>query len=268
MTIAHLNYKFLRQCPGVNLHKTSPTSGRPGRERDYPRMEAALIDFQYIFMNEKSGALVIRMLSKFAQTHIIASHLTMAKSAPTDDARISLVNDAYKNFDRLAICLNHLFVQFSVNQTVTRSGFIPRQDEKITREIYIPTLKVLSDEKWKSVTTILTLMFEDYRDQNHAEVITKAHSAVQKFLQILVGDKEKNGKRELGKLFGTAKTLGLIPANRFTEPMISVFQGYFSSERAEKSTAKPAKETADAKDSLLMMNVVMVFLQHCLQHSS
>jgi hypothetical protein len=108
-------------------------------------------------------------------------------------------------------------------------------------------------------------MFEEYRDRNYAEAITKAHAAVHRYLQILVGEDGKSGKGEVGKLFAAAKEAGLVPANRFSEPLVNLLQGYIVSERATNSTAKPALREATASDALLMMNVVLVFLQHCLQ---
>src|SRR5690606_3714440 len=98
---------------------------------------------------------------------------------------------------------------------------------------------------------------------NYSETITIAHRAVQRFLQKLVGEEGKNGKGEVGKLFSKAKSEGIIPVNRFTEPIVQVFQNFISSERANKSSAKPAKEEASSNDALLVMNVVMIFLQYC-----
>lgn len=123
--------------------------------------------------------MVFRMLSKFAESHI--DHF----------------DEAFNKFNQLANCLNHIFEQFAVNQLVTRNGFVPRQDDKITEEVYIPTLSILADPKWKSVSTDLALMFEDYREENYAEAITKAHRAVQRFLQVLVGEEGKSGKGEV-----------------------------------------------------------------------
>ncbi|MDA1323197.1 MAG: hypothetical protein O3C34_00485 [Proteobacteria bacterium] len=148
---------------------------------------------------------------------------------------------------------------------LTRNGLIPRQDDKITEQIYEPTLKILSDPKWNSVDTHLADMFQDYQDRNYPEVITKAHGVVQRFLQILVGEEGKGGKGEIGKLFSKAKKTNAIPVNRFTEPLLNIFQGFIVSERATNSTAKPALNDATPSDALLVMNVVMVFLQHCLQ---
>ena len=150
---------------------------------------------------------------------------------------------------------------------VTRNGLIPRQDDRIDKEVYEPTLKVLSDPKWKSVSDDLADMFNDYQKQSYPEAITKAHSAVQRFLQILVGNEGKNGRGELKELFALARKHGVISENQFTREIVQVFQGFISSERANNSTAKPALRTTSSSDALLVMNVVMVFIQHCLQNA-
>ncbi len=264
-TIEYLNNAFLRQCPGRHLHAVQPQRDhyRGGYGNESERMKAAITDFQHIFLREKTDAMVFRMLSKFAESHIDGYH--RANETQDDVERKKLIDEAFNKFDRLANCLNHIFEQFAVNQLVTRNGFVPRQDAKITEEVYIPALSILADPKWKSVSTDLALMFEDYREENYAEAITKAHRAVQRFLQVLVGEEGKSGKGEVGKLLQKAKEDGVIPVNRFTEPLVSVIQGFITSERATNSTAKPTTKDATASDALLMMNVVMVFLQFCLQ---
>ncbi|MDP2703766.1 MAG: hypothetical protein Q8P01_00875 [bacterium] len=268
-TIDYLNYVFLRQCPGKHLHGVKPQLDdyHGGYCNESDRTNAALLDFQDIFLQEKSDAMVFRMLTKFAQTYIDDFDLNRARDEGDGKKREGYIADAFKQFDVLANCLNHIFEQFSVNVMLTRNGLIPRQDKKIIEEIYTPTLKILADPKWRGVSDDLAKMFEDYRDENYPEAITKAHGAVQRFLQILVGEEGKSGKGEVGKLFGKAKQEGIIPVNRFTEPLVNVLQGFIPAERATNSTAKPALKTATSADALLMMNVVMVFLQHCLQKS-
>ena len=267
-TIEYLNYTFLRQCPSKHLHGIKPKSDhyRGGYSNESERMEAALTDFQHIFLQEKSDAMVFRMLSKFVSCYIDGYDYGRAAESKDDEERKKLINEAFGKFDRIGNCLNHIFEQFAVNQVVTRNGFIPRQDEKIMNEIYIPTLRILADPKWKPVSIDLAKMFEDYREENYPEAITKAHSSVQRFLQILVGEEGKNSKGEVGGLFRKAKDEGVIPINRFTEPIINAIQGFIPSERATNSTAKPALKNATSSDALLMMNVVMVLLQHCLQN--
>lgn len=265
-TINYLNHAFLRQCPGKHLHAIKPESDHRGGFGNQPkRMKASLMDFQQIFLQEKSDPLVFRMLSKLAETYIDEYNYGLAARATDETELEKLLNEAFGRFDRFANCLNHIFEQFAVNQIVTRNGFVPRQDQKITDEIYTPTLLVLANPKWKSVSDDLTRMFEDYRAENYPETITKAHAAIQRFLQIIAGDEGKNGKGEVGKLFQAAKEKGLIPSNHFTVPLLNLIQEFIVSERANNSTAKPTLKDATSSDAMLVMNVVMIFLQHCLQ---
>jgi hypothetical protein len=256
-TIAHLNEKFLRTCPGKHLHQAS------GDSADLE--EAALKDFREIFVNEKNDALVLRMLSKFVERHIDYQSLGWAKQE-TGEVRAESIKKAFWSLNRLAKCLNHIFEQFAVNQVVTPTGFVPRQDEKITEQLYKPTLTILADPKWATVSADLSEMFVDYREQRYPEVISKAHSAVQRFLQIQVGEEGKSGKGELSKLVREAKDRGIIPTNRFIDPVLSAILSYIPSERAINSTAKPAVKETTPAEAMLMMNVVMILLQFCLQN--
>lgn len=261
--IVHLNHTYLRLCPGRNLHSTPPTFdyGYSSATR-----AAAARDFRRIFL-EEGEPLVLRMLSKFAEQLIEEHYLKAAKKEVDSDKRTKYVSDAFQKLDRFAYCINHIFEQFAVNQLLTRNGFIPRQDETIEKELYKPTLKALSDPKWEPVNKILAPMFEDFREGRYPETITKAHSAVHCFLQIIVGEPGTNAKGELGRLMKDGKKTGLIPTNQFTEPFLQNIQSFITSERATNSTAKPAQIPASSSDALLMMNMTLLFLQHCLQRS-
>lgn len=266
-TIEYLNHSFLRLCPGRHLHNIKPQNNLHGSSysNEHDRKKAALMDFQHILLQERSDAMVFRMLSKFCSSYIDGYSYRRAVESDNGEQRKELVDQAFERFDKLGNCFNHIFEQFAINQIVTRNGFVPRQDKKIIDNIYTPTLRALADPRWKTVSDDLTKMFDDYREENYSETITKAHSSVQRFLQIIVGNEGKSGKGEFAKLFQEAKNKGLIPANRFTEPLINVMQGFIVSERATNSTAKPTLIDATAPDALLMMNVVLVFLQYCLQ---
>ncbi len=267
-TIEYLNHAFLRRCPGKHLHKIKPeveSYGRGGIDNKHDRMAGALLDFQYIFVSEESEAMVFRMFTYFILCHINRTDYEWAKKEKNAKKRREYIESAFKNFDKLVNCLNHIFEQFFVNVVLTRNGLVPRQDEKITERIYVPTLKILADPKWKTISDDLAKMFIDYQEKKYSEAITKAHGVVQRFLQISVGEEGKNSKGEVGKLFKKAKNENFIPINRFTEPIITVFQKFISSERATNSTAKPTLRNATSSDALLLMNVIMIFLQHCLQ---
>jgi len=207
---------------------------------------------------------VLLMLSAFVEAHIKSYALNAARKERGKVKRREYVDDAFEYVDRLATTFNYIFRQFVLNLRVTRNGFVPVQDAKIAEAIYTPALKALSDPKYAGVNDDLAKMFADYRSRNFSEVITKAHSAVQRFLQIHAGEEGKNAKGELGQLFLAAKTNGLFSTTRFGEPLINVLKGYFPSERATKSTAKPALAEATWRDAMLMMDLTMVFLKHCL----
>lgn len=259
-TIVYLNTRYLRLCPGESFHKL------PRGTREHEQQDAALKDFRRILLHEKTEALVYRMISYWLKTHINRFDYDVAARTADETERKKLIDRAYLKFDRLANCLNHIFDQFSINHMVTRGGLVPRQDERITDTVYRPALQVLADPKWRSVSADLAEMFADYREGQYPETITKGHRAVQRFLQILVGEEGHSGKGEVAKLFAEAKRKGLIRADTYTERIISALQSHIVSARANRSTAKPALETAMPSDALLMMNVVMVLLQHCLQN--
>jgi hypothetical protein len=204
------------------------------------------------------------MLSVFAHAHIVKWAYDAAKKETDGTKRAELIEKAFKEFDRLAKTLNYLFQQFAVNILVTRNGFVPVQDQKIADQVYAPALSSLSDPKYARVNDDLARMFGDYRAGRYGEVITNAHCALQRFLQINTGIEGKNGKGELKDLFLAAKRNGLVSSARFGEPLVKVLEGFFPSERATKSTAKPALSEATPRDAMLMMDLLMVFLQHCL----
>jgi len=263
IAVYHLNRSFLRELPGKRLHKIKPVRDGYGNNDD-ELCEAAYEDFREIILKCENEDIVLRLLSKLAEAQIDGWRYKAAAEEQDATLRQKYVQEAFEKFDQLASALNYLFRQFAVNMQVTRSGFIPVQDRKIAEEIYAPTLAALSDPKYVRVSDDLAKMFADYRAGDFGEVITKAHSSVQRFLQICVGDEGKNGKGELRELFATAKARGLTSSTRFGEPLIKVLEGFFPSERATKSTAKPTLTEATPRDAMLMMDLAMVFIQHCL----
>ncbi|MDE0518944.1 MAG: hypothetical protein OXH36_05250 [Bdellovibrionales bacterium] len=205
------------------------------------------------------------MLSVFAQKLIKQDYLDKAGKSNNTKDRKQYINLAFASFDELQNCLNHIFDQFCINQMLTRNGFIPRQDKRILDQIYIPTIKCLSDPKWKIVDNDLRSVFQDYRNGAYQEAITKAHSVVHRFLQIYLSKGNKNSKGELGKLFQEFKRDDVMSGNTFVIKIIDAVQSFLSSERATKSTAKPASKNVTSSEALLVVNAVMIFLQYCLK---
>ncbi len=257
--IKDLNYLFLRECPGKRLHKTPPKKEdrRSYGTLDYDQIRAATEDFKDIFLNKTSEALIFRMLSKFAEEYIDYQQYKWAEQE-TEKGKINdYIEKAFEKFDRLANCLNHIFEQFAINALLTREGIIPRQDQKITEDIYVPVIQLLSNPEWKAINEELKSSFDNFHNKKYEDCIAFAHNVVQGFLQILIhGEYGKNGSGELARLFAEAKTKGYFNDD------FDFFKNFFSAFRANKSTSKPKKQNATANDALLMLNVVMIFLQH------
>ena len=267
--INYLNNRYLRELPGKRVHALGPPKQHTHAGDDYERLEAAYKDFQDIFLNSK-GVLVLEMLSVFQQYHIEGYHYNAAKKETDKAKRDKHVADAFEAFDRLATLPQYIFEQFEVNQTMTRGGLVPRQDEVIASSLVEPTLSALSDPKWENVNADLAAMLRDFRGLNYPEVVTKAHTAVHRFLQIWTGGEEgKNGQGELGGLVDEARKQGLIPAkDKFVGKVMQALLSYLPSERASKSSAKPSVVDVEPAEAMLVMNTVFVLLQYCLQKTS
>ena len=91
--IIQLNNRYLRLLPGKNMHYLSQGKSE---------FQAGIEDFEYIFLNERSGDLVLCMLSLFAKEHISDWWLHPAQEKKDSEEREGLINQAFDEFDRLA----------------------------------------------------------------------------------------------------------------------------------------------------------------------
>ena len=263
-TLKQLNHRFRRNLPAKGISQFNISA--PLESDSY--FSIAIEDFKTIFIYADSEDLVLYMISLFAGGLINKHQLEEAQASEDCDERNNLITNAYKRFDVFATHLNHLFEQFSVNVVISRNGIVPRQEDRITKEIYIPTLEVLSDPKWNSVNSILFEMFSDYQEQKYSEVITKAHSAMHQFLKVALENEGQSGKGEFGKLFNKAKANNVISNNVEINHVVNSIKSTLSSERAKKSTAKPTVQKANSADAQLVMNYCFVMIQHCLHNFS
>lgn len=260
-----LNFRFKRILPAKNTFAIIPDHERSFAASPQ-HIEAAKTDFEQIFIFGESEDLVLFMISLFAGCLINNQEIETAQKTQNIEERKKLVGLAYMEFDLFAKRLNYLFEQFSVNIVVSRCGMIPRQDDRITEDIYEPTLQILSDPIWDPVNSILDEMFTNFRNQQYPEVITNAHNAVHRFLQIALGKNGNLGKGEFGRLFNQAKSNNLISNNSEIEDSVKLMKSFLPSQRAKRSTAKPTSHTANSADALLVMNISIVLIQHCLQN--
>jgi hypothetical protein len=210
-TIEYLNKQFLRECPGKELHQIQPTRGYERLStNETDRMDAALEDFAQIFL-QRPGVMVHRMLSVFASCHI--EHNTLKNAEKSQDTkRKELVDSAFEKFDRLANCLNHMFEQFAVNQLVTRAGFVPRQDDLVTAEVYVPTLAALSDPRWKPVSNDLASAFGDYRNKAYPEAITKHTQPCNGSCRFLRATEARTARARSANCFNRRRSLARFPS--------------------------------------------------------
>ena len=259
-----LNYQFTRIRPAINVHKAILSEGRLPFNTNL--IVPALKDFRNLFINGKSEDLVLLMLSLYAYCLIDKHELNLADHETDSEKRKQYVDSAFGRFDNFANHLNHLFDQFGVNIIVTRLGFVPRQDKKIVKNVYEPTLEILSDPKWDSVNSIFREVFAEYHAQRYPDAITKAHNAVHQFLKIVFGEDGSSGKGQFGNLIKKAKSQEIISKTKEIQVLINWITRFLPSERANKGSAKPTSQTANSADALLVMNAALVLIQHCLQN--
>lgn len=231
-------------------------------------LNSACYDFYEIFMKEDENV-VMELLSLYCKELISerADETVSRKEGETKEAyQERLENWRWEDFDNFAKYLNEVFADFGINLYLTRQGFIPRQEEKIIKEIYEPVLSYLSHPKWKEVGKLLSDSFDEYRKntpQGYSNCVTNTISAIQAFLQVIVNG--KTGKGEISKLITEAQRRSLIPNDFFTRKIFENIESIFARERQETGIAHPKKQYATEKNARTILNLAMIFLQHCIQ---
>jgi hypothetical protein len=170
-----------------------------------------------------------------------------------------------QEFEEFARDLNEVFGQFGINVYLTRQGFMPSQEEKIIETIYRPVLSVLSDARWKEVNDLISFAFKEFEKKTpdgFSISITSTVAAVQAFLQLLVNG--KSGKGDIGDLILIGQKTGKIPNDVFSQTIFKNINSILARERQQKGIAHPPQEIATEKNALVMLNIAMVFFQHCL----
>jgi len=231
-------------------------------------LNSACHDFYEIFMNQDENV-VIELLSLYCNVLISerAKETIYRKEGESEEEYSQrLENWRWEEFDKFRKNLNEVFTDFGINLYLTRQGFAPRQEEKIIEEIYEPVLNYLSHPEWREVSKILSDAFDEYRKntpQGYSNCVTNVISAIQAFLQIVVNG--KTGKGEISKLIPMAQKKKLIPEDSSTQKIFDNLESIFARQRQETSIAHPKKQYANEKNTRLMLNLAMVFLQHCIQ---
>ena len=230
--------------------------------------DSAKMDFEHIFRNESQHVL-FELLSCFCRAILVErSDKTIWKSDSESDEEYkrSLNEWRYEDFDKFAERLNDVLEHFGVNVVLTRQSFIPRQDRRITKEVYEPVLQFLSNEKWKPVSRDLGDAFRDYQLKTvdgYSSCITHTISAIEAFLQIVLYG--ETGKGTLSFLIQEAQKKSLIPNDTFTGQIFRNIEAIFMRERKETGDAHPKKEYANERNAKTLLNLAMIFFQHCIQ---
>ena len=231
-------------------------------------LNSACIDFYKIFM-EQNENVVIELLSLYCKILISErkdKEIAQDFDEEEEEYQQRLENWRWEDFDKFREYLNEVFTDFGINLYLTRQGFMPCQEEKIVKEIYEPVLSFLSHPRWKEVSKILSDAFDEYRKstpQGYSNCVTNTVSAIQAFLQIVVnGD---TGKGEISKLIPAAQKKELIPSDFFTQEIFKNIESILARQRKETGIAHPKKEYATEKNSRLVLNLAMIFIQHCIQ---
>ncbi len=229
----------------------------------------ARMDFEHIFRNESQNVL-LELFSCFCRAILVErSDKALYKSSDeTDEEFRNRLNEyRHEDFDKFAERINDVFEHYGVNVLLARQGFIPRQDDKITKEIYIPVLQFLSAESWMPVNRDLRDAFKAYQektDQGYSNSITHAVAALQAFLQITV-DGKSGSSEGIVSLVKKAQEMETIPTDKFSSEAFKNLDAVLMKERGKTGNAHPKQEYANEKNARLVLNLVMVFIQHCIQ---
>jgi len=231
-------------------------------------LNSACYDFYEIFMKQDEHV-VMELLSLYSKALISEradETIHRKKDEIEEEYQKRLQNWRWKDFDKFSENLNEIFTDFGINLYLTRQGFMPRQEEKIVKEIYEPVLSYLSHPRWKEVSKLLSDSFDEYRkntSQAYSNCVTNTVSATQAFLQIVVNG--KTGKGEISKLIPEAQKKNLIPNDFFTQKIFANIESIFARQRQETGIAHPKKEYATEKNARTILNLAMIFFQHCIQ---
>lgn len=228
---SYCNYSLAHGGPHFDYHNFLETCCK----------EKTKLDFENIFLTE-SQDVVYELVSYYINR---------------------LNSDTYIKFTNM---FNDISSQFGLNISLNKSGIILRQEEKITTEIYEPVLNFLSDKKWEPVNRDLSDAFKDYHKntpEGYSSCITHTVSSIQAFLQILV--KDEIGKGEIAELVNFGIKNQVIPDDPFSVKILKDTISIMMQERQKKGDPHPKLEYANQKSARLLLNLAMIFMQHCAQ---
>jgi hypothetical protein len=236
---------------------------------EHPSWNNACSDFYSIF-TKQPGNVVLELLSLYCRVAIVErddEYFSKGQVESDEDYEKRKEKWKWVPFEEFAKDLNEVFAHFGLNIYLTRLGFIPRQEQKILEEVFEPVIISLAHSQWKDVNQLLSDAFKEYRQNTptgFSNCVTNTVSAVQAFLQIIVNGKIGSG--DISKLVPQAQAKGLIPGDPFTESIFKNIESILMRERQETGISHPKKEYANEKNARMVLNLAMVFFQHCTQN--
>ena len=251
-TIREINKKYKSNCYTPHfLEKNTENS--------------VCFDFINIFDNENSDIL-LEMISIYCYNLIQANPKSYVYKRPeesTEEFEFRENENQYLYFDDFSESLNEVFGDYWLNIYLTREWWISKQEEKIIHDIYEPVIKCLSIWNYKEVERDLSDAFEDYSKKDYSGSITKWFSALQGFLQIKV--KWEIWKGDFAWLIKEGIKNKIIGDDIFTTTIFKDIESIIARYRMENADSHPKLEYANEKSAQLFLNLIMVFIQHCMQ---
>jgi len=221
-------------------------------------------DFFRIFIQEDENV-VFQLLSFYAKELIAEREKREPyKNAGEEEKEFEKRTRKWRMeyFDLFESRINEVFGDFGVSVMLTRLGFMSKQIDKITDEVYEPVLEFLSDSVWKEVSDNFRESFKEYQEKRYSNSITNTVSAIQAYLQILIYGKV--GKGDISKLILQAQEKNLIPKDSFSSLMFKNMESIFAVERQEGGIAHPKLKDPTENNARTLINLAMIFLQHCI----
>lgn len=228
---------------------------------------SACMDFHFVFAKAEGDA-VLELLSYYCRGILVEREVFYRKkneNESLEEFESEKEKWHYAEFDKFAEDLNEVFTDFGLNVYLSRNGFIPKQDDKITKKIFEPVLQSLKDTKWKEINRLLSDAFFEYTKNTpngYSTCVTHTVAAVEAFLQIIV--KGKAGEGDFAGLISEGQRKGLVPEDFFTREMFKIIVSVLMKERKETGDSHVKKSYATEKNAKMVLNLSMIFIQHCL----
>lgn len=220
----------------------------------------ALNDFYSIYLKGNENV-VFELLSIYAKKIITERENGLQQKKEETVSEFTKRNEEYKwmEFDEFVEDLNEVFDHFGVYVFLSRQGFIPRQDEKIIKDIYQPVLKILTADEYKDVNQMLKNAFKNFRDGDFDKVIQNSINSMHAYLQLKLSKKIGNGNFKT--LLKEAQKEEIIPQSALSIDLYDKIESFLARERRDKTAAHPSSGKPTNADALFVLNLTMVVLQ-------